>query len=126
MLTTRSLGNDLDEMLEYVGINTTGLLVRIAGKVTNVFSDSRVIYVDDGFGYEDGLLLNQLRGVRVKLPATVTLPTKGQRAIITGIARVEKFTLTSYGEVNGYWREPGTELYVPSVWVRDSVDVQVF
>lgn len=125
-LTTRSLGNDLDEMLEYVGINTTGLLVRIAGKVTNVFSDSHVIYVDDGFGYEDGLLMNQLRGIRVKLPASVTLPTKGKHAIVTGIARVEKYTLTNYGEVNGYWREPGTELYVPSVWVRDIADLDIF
>ena len=124
-MNTRIIGNDLDEMLEYTGINTTGLLVRIAGKVTNVFTDSRVVYVDDGVGLSDGLLLNLLKGIRVKVPEGVTLPVKGKRVVVTGISRVEKFVLTDYGEVNGYWREPGTTVYVPSIWVRDSADLDI-
>jgi hypothetical protein len=122
-MNTRMIGNDLNEALEYAGINTTGFLVRTAGKVTNVFTDSNVIYVDDGAGLSDGLLLNLLKGIRVKLPAGVALPAKGDRVIVTGISRVEKFVLTNYGEVNGYWREPGAIVYVPSIWIRGSADL---
>lgn len=117
------LGNDLTESLNYVGMNTTGLLVRFAGKVSAVIPGEHVIYVDDGFNYQDGL--GPWFGMRVQIPASVALPVKNTKAIVTGISRVEKHTLTGWGEVNGNWWPAGTVLYVPAVWVRDSADIRV-
>jgi hypothetical protein len=46
----------------------------------------------------------------------------GQSFAVTGISRVEKVTLTDGAEVNGIWKEPGTVIYVPSIWLRDNED----
>ncbi len=71
-VTSKTLGNDLTESLSYYGINTTGLLVRMAGQVTGLISSQRIVYVNDGFNYEDGVW--PLRGIRVHIPAGVKLP----------------------------------------------------
>ncbi|MBI2844077.1 MAG: hypothetical protein HYX78_11815 [Armatimonadetes bacterium] len=122
-VTTRAIGNDPTEFLSYMGINTTGLLVRLAGKVTGKSTLEGLIYVDDGFGYQDGVF--PTRGIRVHLPSGITLPSTGTRVVVTGICRVQAFTLPDYREVNGDWYPPGTVVYVPSVWVRDSRDIRV-
>ena len=120
-VTTKAIGNDPTETLNYIGINTTGLLVRICGKVDAKISIDNVIYVDDGGNYQDGV--GPFHGIRVRCPEGVALPSKGQRVVITGISRVHLHVLTEWGEVNGDWYPPGTAVYVPSIWVRDSADI---
>ena len=122
-MTTRTIGNDPTEYLNYVGLNTTGLLVRFAGKVTGVGGTERIIYVDDGRNYQDGLM--PVFGIRVYVPDGVALPAKGKKIVVTGISRVERFTLTAGAEVNGLLYSAGTVIYVPSVWVRDASDLVV-
>lgn len=125
-MTTKTIGNDRTETLSYIGQNTTGLLVRVAGKVTGVVSAQRVIYLDDGYNYQDGMLPGLgIFGIRVYIPEGLTLPTKGKRLVVTGISRVEQFTLTQWSEVNGMVWGPGTVLYVPSIWPRDAADIRL-
>jgi hypothetical protein len=42
---------------------------------------------------------------------------------VTGISRVQQFTLASPSEVNGGYWPVGTVLYVPGVWVRNANDI---
>lgn len=124
-MSSKCIGNDFAENLNYVGLNTTGLLIRYAGKVTLKSTSQKFIYVDDGFGFADGLSPLFL-GIRVRIPAGVAVPDKNRNVVITGISRVEKFTLpVGGGEVNGDWYPEGTTVYVPTVWARHSADVQV-
>lgn len=125
-VTTREVGNDPTEFLDYQGINITGLLVRMAGEVNGVVSLERVIYVNDGFNYQDGV--GPVRGIRVHIPENMTMPTKikGKSVVVTGILRVEKHVISSdYSEVNGDFYPRGTVIYVPSIWVRDAEDLRV-
>lgn len=122
-VTTRSIGNDPTETLNYIGMNTTGLLVRVAGKVTGVISSQRLIYVDDGLNYQDGV--GPVLGIRTHIPVGVSLPSTNKKVIITGVVRVEQITLTTWGNVNGDWYPAGTVVYVPSIWVRDANDIRV-
>lgn len=62
-----------------VGLNNIGLLITTTGRVTSV--GSGYFYIDDGSAVTDGLG----QGVRV-IAAGLTLPTVGQRAIVTGIS----------------------------------------
>lgn len=124
-ITTQALCNDRTESLDYTGLNTTGLLVRFAGKVVLKSTADHLIYVDDGGNFTDGLS-PYFHGVRVQLPSDVASPDKGRMVIITGISRVQKYTLPDGGgEVNGDWKPAGTTVYVPSVWVRNSSDIRI-
>lgn len=109
--------------LNYIGMNTTGLLVRVAGKVTGVISSQRLIYVDDGLNYKDGV--GPVLGIRTHIAVGVSLPSANKKVIITGVVRVEQITLTTWGNVNGDWYPAGTVVYVPSIWVRDANDIRV-
>jgi len=122
-LNNKTIGSDLTQTLNYRGINTTGMLVRTWGKVTSVIPTGRVIYIDDGFGYRDGL--GSHVGIRVQLPEGMSIPDAGQMVSVAGIARVEKHILGDWGFVNGWWYTPGTATYVPVIWVRDADDVRV-
>lgn len=121
-MTTKTIGNDMTESLKYSGINTTGLLVRFAGTVTAVMSSQRVVYVDDGFGYADGI--GGSTGIRVQLPSGVSLPSQNHLVTVTGISRVVPVTLTGAATVNGVSYPAGTVLYVPGVWVRNTNDIK--
>lgn len=116
------IGNDRTESLNYLGLNTTGLLIRTAGKVTGTISSQKIFYVDDGYRYQDGV--GPVYGLRVHYPSGVTLPRLGKWVSVTGIYRVEKITLTGWGDVNGDWYPSGTILYVPSIWVRNASDIK--
>ena len=120
-LTTKTIGSDKAETLNYRGANTTGLLVRIAGEVTGVLSSQEAIYVDDGFGYQDGV--GGFSGIRVQFPSSVSLPSVGDIVMMMGISRVEEITLSSSGDVNGVSCPAGTAVYVPEVWVRGAGDI---
>jgi hypothetical protein len=122
-MTTATIGNDRTEFLNYYGINTTGMLVRFAGKVSGVIPAQNLIYVDDGGRYEDGV--GPVLGIRVHVPTGITLPVKNKKVIVTGISRVEKFTLTGWAEINGSYWPTGTVIYVPSIWVRDTDDLRM-
>ena len=76
MLTT-SLGGDA---LGGTGLNNLGLLVTIAGKVTE--DETGYIYVDDGKGISDG---SGLIGVRVDTTFLFVPPVKDQYVSATGI-----------------------------------------
>lgn len=124
MMTTKTIGNDRTETLNYGGVNTTGLLVRIVGTVTGVVSSQRVVYVDDGYGFEDGVFSALgILGIRVHVPLGVSLPPKYGTVMVTGVSRVEQITLSSPGEVNGDLWPAGTVLYVPGIWVRGASDI---
>ncbi|MBI2844791.1 MAG: hypothetical protein HYX78_15465 [Armatimonadetes bacterium] len=122
-MNSSTIGNDRTETLKYTGLDTTGLLIRYWGTVTGVSSSQRVIYVDDGGSYQDGLV--PYRGLRVKIAANASLPAKGSRVAITGVSRVEEHTLVCGGEVNGDWYPSGTVVYVPAIWTRDASDIQI-
>lgn len=118
----RSIGNDPSGSLNYVGMSTVGLYVRTWGTVTGVIADSRVAYIDDGSHFRDALGLHQ--GLRVQFPAGVSLPAVGSRVSVSGISRVQKHVLEDWTLVNGQLYAPGTEVYVPALWVRGTGDVQ--
>jgi len=119
-MSTRGIGNDRTESLNYAGINTTGMLVRVAGRLTSVVKAQNVGYLDDGAGYQDGI--GPSLGMLIHFPAGVTRSVNSN-VIITGISRVEKHTPTHPSIVNGATYPAGTVIYVPSVWPRDSNDV---
>ncbi len=123
-MTSKTIGSDLTETLSYVGLNTTGLLVKMAGNLTGVIPSQHIAYVDDGFGYQDGV--GPVLGIRIHIPAGITLPAYGY-VTVTGISRVEQITIPGSGwvYVNGYLCAAGTVVYVPGIWVRDANDIQV-
>jgi hypothetical protein len=82
---------------------STGLLVRVAGRVTD--STSGFIYVDDGSACPPGQVAS---GVRVLLPSGVAAPAVGSWVDVTGISS----------------SAPGTPA-VPAVRIRDAGDLQV-
>ena len=120
-MTTKTIGNDPTETLNYTGINTTGLLVRIAGTVTGVVPSENVVYVDDGASYMDGIF--PVLGIEVHVPSGVSLPQEYDTVIVTGISRVQAVTLLSQGQLKDGWWPAGTVLYVPGVWARDVNDI---
>ena len=122
-MTSYCIGNDWGESLHYVGMNTTGLLVKTSGNVTGTITSQQLFYIDDGGMYQDGV--GPVLGLRVHVPVGVTIPRVGKRVVVTGISRVEKYTLTAWGMVNGDWYPSGSILYVPSIWARSASDVQV-
>lgn len=122
-LNSNWVGNDKGESLNYVGLNTTGMLVKTTGKVTGTITSQQFFYINDGGAYQDGV--GPVLGLRVHVPSGVTIPRTGKYVIVTGISRVEKITLTAWGLVNGDWYPSGTALYVPSIWARNASDIQV-
>lgn len=121
-LTISGLANDRLENLHYVGLNTTGMLVRTQGMVTGAV-DSRIFYIDDGSGYRDGA--GSLSGIRVHVPSGAAVPQTDQRVLVTGISRPESTVLTNGGTVNGIWYPPGSIVYLPSIWTRGDGDIRV-
>ncbi len=68
------------------GIDTTGLLVNIIGKVTKRDSANRYFYLDDGSGVNDG---TNSKGVRVSLTSFSPInyiPNVGNMVSVTGVA----------------------------------------
>lgn len=122
-VTNRAIGNDPSLLLNGVGLNTSGLLVRTWGSVTGTLAGGSLFYVDDGSGFWDAL--GSHVGIRVQMPSGATLPTIGSRVSVTGISRIEKRVLTDWSLVNGSWYAPGTTVYTPSLWVRYPGDVEV-
>jgi len=110
-MASTAICNDPTETMNYTGMNTTGLLVAIAGKVTEVECGG-IIYIDDGGGFNDQV--GNAPGIRVHIPWDVTIPEKGQMVLISGISRIEAQT-------------PGqTMRYVPTIWVRDAGDIKTY
>jgi len=123
-VTSRIIGNDRTQLLKYSGVNTTGLLVRMVGKVTATMSTQGVIYVDDGGGYRDGV--GPSGGIRIRVaPGTTVVGLTGRTVAITGISRVGKQTLAKDSTVNGSLYAAGTVVYVPSLWARYPSDLRV-
>lgn len=118
-LTSRSFG--LTDSLDFTGLSTSGLLVRMAGKVTGKIDAENVFYLNDGSNFLNVVGLSA--GIRVHLPTSVGLPTIGANKIITGISRIEKHTITDFITINGRQYYPGDIVYVPAVWVRDGNDI---
>ncbi|MCL5103203.1 MAG: DUF4838 domain-containing protein [Armatimonadetes bacterium] len=73
------------------GLNMTGLLVKITGRVT--LNNSGFLYVDDGSGLVDDNAYDAV-GVRVVLDGLVSppakLPAEGDYVIVTGVAGLAK------------------------------------
>ena len=94
-MITRSIGGS--ELNDYTpgvtggfGLQNTGLLVTIMGRVTVANETSGYFYVDDGYGRLDG---TGYVGVRVDCssrPTGLTLPTQDQHAVVTGISSRRK------------------------------------
>jgi hypothetical protein len=121
VLPISSIANDRQECLNYIGLNTTGMLVKTWGKVTGAASTD-VFYVDDGSKYQDGIGLTY--GIRVHVPSGTTLPDTGSAVFVTGISRPERTTLTTATTVNGRAYAAGSVIYVPSIWARTVSDVK--
>lgn len=68
------------ELMYAVGLNNTGLLVRVTGRVVDTGSDW--FYIDDGSGCDDG---SGIIGVRVISPGT-TPPAPGKYVILNAIS----------------------------------------
>ena len=126
-LTQRSLAYDLNEDLAPDnGLDPTGLLVTVAGRITRVNTTFHVLYIDDGAGLADGMGPSDYPyvGLRVSY-RTFVPPAVGKRVAITGILRVEKTTLEEDAFVNGEYRRAGETLYLPVVWPRTAADIVV-
>ncbi len=76
-------------VLDGLGVNNIGLLVKTAGRVTYV-QPYQFAYIDDGSGLTDGNALGPggapVKGVRVVLPPNGTIPLSAMRAMVTGIS----------------------------------------
>lgn len=120
-MTTPTIGNDRTENLIYEGVNTTGMLVKLVGKVTGVVTAQKIAYLDDGGSYQDGY--GPVLGLRCHVPSGVSTTWTNKYYAITGISRVQKVTLTVWGNVNGDWYAPGTFIYVPYIDALSAVQV---
>jgi len=121
-MTTKAIANDLTETLNYAGVDTNLLLVRVAGLVTGVSTGENVVYVSDGVALTDGV--GGFAGIRVHIPTGAAMPNVGDFISVTGIARPEMHVLPAQSTVNGTLYGAGTTVYVPSVWGRVSSDIQ--
>lgn len=120
-MVTSTLANDFWEDLNYTGINTTGMLVRLYGKVNAVIPSENVIYINDGVNRP--AVIGQYNGVRVKLPTGVALPATETPIMVTGISRVSRQAVTQATERNGKLYPVGSSVYVPMIWPRNAADV---
>ena len=112
-MITRSIGGS--ELNDYtpgvtggIGLQNTGLLVTIMGRVTVANETSGYFYVDDGFGRQDG---TGNIGVRVDCSGRIgflDLPSMDEYVAVTGISSR---------------REIGVSTYVPSVRPRTQEDI---
>jgi hypothetical protein len=123
--TTTTLANDLNECLNYTGINPVGLLATIYGKVHRVDTANLVFYVNDGGNLTDGMgpSYDPFVGLRVSYKSTIAPPAAGKKVRVTGIRTVEKVTLQYGAFVNGEYHFPGETLYLPVLKVRDANDI---
>ncbi len=121
-VNNRAVANDPSLFLNGQGLGTAGLLVRTWGTVTATIAGGNVFYLDDGTGSEDGL--TSAKGIRVQMPAGISLPAVGSTVSVTGISRIEKRTIADWRLINGVWYEPWTTIYTPSVWTRSADDVK--
>lgn len=126
-MTHRSLAADLNEDLTpESGLDPTGLLVSIVGRITRINTAQHVFYVNDGSDLADGMGPSDgpYVGIRISY-RTLTPPAVGKRIKVTGILRVEKVTLAEDAFVNGEYRRAGESLYLPVVCLRTAGDVVV-
>lgn len=76
-------------ILDGLGVNNIGLLVKTAGSVTYV-QPYQFAYIDDGSGLTDGNTLGPggapVKGVRVIFPPNGTISLSAKRAMVTGIS----------------------------------------
>jgi len=70
------------ELRDVEGMNNIGLLVKIQGRVVKRLADG--FYLDDGSGRDDGD--RAVPGVRVLVPAGVTIPEEQSYVVVTGIS----------------------------------------
>ena len=120
-MTTKTIGNDPTETLNYAGINTTGLLVSIRVR-SQVFA----------FG-ECSLCGRRFRlhgrnppgvGNRGPLPCGRGPCRRSiDTVMVTGISRVEAVKLLSPGRLKDGSQLGERWLYIPGVWVRDANDI---
>ena len=122
-VSNRAVASDPSLLLNPVALSTTGLLIRTWGRVTGTIAGGSVFYLNDGTNFWDAL--GTQIGLRVQMPAGAVMPPIGTMVNVTGISRIQKHILPDWRFVNGQWYAPGTAIYVPSIWVRDSTDVQI-
>lgn len=88
-LSGKALGNAV--LGAKAGLDNTGLLVRVSGRVTYVDESGAFAYIDDGSGRSDGVVLNgsgtTAKGVRILIPDGVLFTARVNDCIsITGIS----------------------------------------
>lgn len=110
----RALACDPTQTLERRGIDMTGMLITAWGNVTGILDDQKVMYVDDGTNYWDGL--TPYHGIRVQMPYGHDMSSIPNPAYGAGIPRVQKSTLTDWATLNGRVYPPGAVVYVPCLW----------
>ena len=70
------------ELRDVEGMNNIGLLVKLQGRVVKQLADG--FYLDDGSGRDDGN--RAVPGVRVLVPAAVTIPEEQSYVVVIGIS----------------------------------------
>jgi hypothetical protein len=127
-LTNGNVANDKRESLSYTGINPTGLLVTVWGKVTRVDSTKQFFYIDDGSKLVDGNKPtggSQETGLRIICGnyGSATTIAPGDLVRVTGVRSVQRLFLPEQRIVNGETRSVNEGLYVPTICIRGSDDV---
>jgi len=74
------------KLTDVPGLNNIGLLVKTSGKVVELLTDG--FYLDDFSGCDDGD--PTIPGVRIAVPADVTIPAKNSYVSVTGISSCYK------------------------------------
>lgn len=68
------------------GLSNIGLLVKIAGKVTQIDPAGKYFYINDGSSLKDNTLTGQTANIGVRVAANPAGYTTGQMLVVTGIS----------------------------------------
>lgn len=80
------------KLLEAAGINNTGVLVRVYGKITQIDPDGQYFYVDDGTKADDGTYTGDVRNRGIRVACDGRGYTVGSFTPINGVISCFKHT----------------------------------
>ncbi len=123
-VTSLSLGPKPIDPETSQGLDMTGILVKLVGKVTAVDTEQRIMYLDDGGTLRlDGA---SARGIKVYIPEGMDIPEEHSVVAVTGVGMREEASLAEQVKIGQRIYPAGTPVTTTSIVCREAADITTF
>lgn len=123
-VTSLSLGPKPIDPETSQGLDMTGILVKLVGKVTAVDTEQRIMYVDDGGTLRlDGA---SARGIKVYIPEGMDISEEHSVVAVTGVGMREEASLAEQVKIGQRIYFAGTPVTTTSIVCREAADITTF